>query len=343
MSIKYIQKLPSIEEILEELPISEKAAKIKENRDHEISDIFLRKDNRFLLLVGPCSAHNEDAVCEYVARLSKIQEKVKGKILLLPRIYTNKPRTTGVGYKGMLHQPHHQKNPDMAKGLRAIRSMHIRALNESHLTAADEMLYPGNYPYLADLLSYVAIGARSVENQQHRLTVSGLDIPVGMKNPTAGDMKIMFDSIQAAHESHYFVYNGWEVYTDGNPLVHAVIRGAVDRDGNHLPNYHYEDLIKLAEMYELRGLMNPSVIVDTNHSNSGKNYAEQPRISMEIMRSRQHSSLLKKLVIGLMVESYLLEGAQDVSGNEFGKSITDPCLGWEATEKLIFDLAEVLD
>lgn len=342
MSLKYIQKLPLIEEILEEQPLSKELTDYKKKRDAEIAGIFLGKDDRFILLIGPCSAHDEDAVCEYVTRLSSIQEKVKDKLILIPRIYTNKPRTTGVGYKGMLHQPHHQENPDMVKGLRAIRRMHIRALSESRLTAADEMLYPGNYPYLADLLAYVAIGARSVENQQHRLTVSGLDVPVGMKNPTAGDMRIMMDSIQAAQEPHYFVYNGWEVSTDGNLLAHAVIRGSLDRNGNHLPNYHYEDLIKLAEMYKERELKNPLIIVDTNHSNSGKNYIEQPRIAMEVIRSRQHSGILKKFVKGFMVESFLEEGSQGLKDNVFGKSITDPCLGWKESERLILEITEVL-
>jgi 3-deoxy-7-phosphoheptulonate synthase len=342
MSLEYIQKLPSVEDILEGQPLSKELADLKMKKDAEIAGVFLGRDDRFILLIGPCSAHDEDAVCEYVSRLSSIQEKVKEKLILIPRIYTNKPRTTGVGYKGMLHQPHHQENPDMARGLRAIRRMHIRALSESHLAAADEMLYPGNYPYLADLLAYVAIGARSVENQQHRLTVSGLDIPVGMKNPTAGDIRIMLESIQAAQEPHLFVYNGWEVSTDGNLLAHAVIRGSLDRNGNHIPNYHYEDLIKLADMYHSKGLKNPVVIVDTNHSNSGKSYSEQPRIALEVLRSRQHSDILKKIVKGFMIESYLEEGAQGLEENIFGKSITDPCLGWKDSERLILELAEVL-
>ncbi len=342
MSLKYIQKLPSVEDILEGQPLSKELLDLKQKRDAEIAGIFQNSDERFILLIGPCSAHDEDAVCEYVSRLSSVQEKVREKILLIPRIYTNKPRTTGVGYKGMLHQPNHQENPDMARGLKAIRRMHMRAFSESYLTAADEMLYPGNYPYLADLLAYVAIGARSVENQQHRLTVSGLDIPVGMKNPTAGDMKVMLDSIQAAQEPHFFVYNGWEVSTEGNFLTHAVIRGSLDRNGNHLPNYHYEDLVLLADMYLERGLKNPVVIVDTNHSNSGKNFTEQPRIALEVIRSRQHSDVLKKMVKGFMIESYLEEGSQSLEDNVFGKSITDPCLGWKDSEHLIMELAEVL-
>ncbi|MFC1669188.1 3-deoxy-7-phosphoheptulonate synthase [Spirochaetota bacterium] len=342
MSFKYIQTLPSVDEILQSLPLPEDLSKIKKQRDKEISDVFSQRDDRFILIIGPCSAHDEDALCSYVSKLAGLQEKVKDEIIIIPRIYTNKPRTRGTGYKGMLHQPDHQKKPDMAKGLEAIRKMHIRALSESHLSSADEMLYPENYPYLEDLLSYVAVGARSVENQQHRLTVSGLEVPIGMKNPTSGDFKVMLYSISAAQSPHIFVYKGWEVETDGNPLAHAVLRGSVDCGGNHIPNYHFEDLIELTDMYENAGLKNPAVIVDTNHSNSGKRYYEQPRISMEVMRSREDSSRLKKIVLGLMIESYLLEGSQDSTGSEFGKSITDPCLGWEDSERLVMDIAEIL-
>ena len=340
MSIVYIQKLPSVNDILEELPLSDELKYVKKQRDMEIRDIFTGEDKRFILIIGPCSAHNEDAVTEYVTRLAGLQEKVKDKLLIIPRIYTNKPRTTGKGYKGMLHQPHHQKKPDLVLGLQAIRRMHIRALSNSQLSAADEMLYPGNYPYLTDILSYVAIGARSVENQQHRLTVSGLDIPVGMKNPTSGDIKVMVDSISAAQSSHVFIYNEWEVSTTGNPLAHAVLRGAIDRYGNHIPNYHYDDLMSTAEMYAERKLENPVIILDTNHSNSGKKFKEQIRISKEVMLNRKHSDVLKGIVKGLMIESYLLEGEQDPDGNDFGRSITDPCLGWEDTERLVLDLAE---
>lgn len=343
MPFNKIQKFPTVEEILTSMPLPENLKTIKKNRDREIAGIFSGRDHRFILVIGPCSAHQEDAVCEYVTRLSRIQEKVKSKILLIPRIYTNKPRTTGTGYKGMLHQPDHQKEPDIAKGLVSIRQMHIRALSESHLPSADEMLYPENYSYLEDVLSYVAIGARSVENQQHRLTVSGLDIPVGLKNPTSGDMKVMLDSIFASQKPHIFIYNGWEVETEGNPLAHAVLRGSMNSEGIHIPNYHYEELNKLAKMYSERELVNRAILVDTNHSNSGKKYMEQPRIALEIVRSRQHDKLLKEMVKGLMIESFLMEGAQDTFGNEFGKSITDPCLGWEGTEKLIYDLADALD
>ena len=342
MPFNKIQKFPTVEEILSSMPLPENLKALKKNRDKEIAGIFTGRDPRFILVIGPCSAHQEDAVCEYVARLSRVQEKVKGKIILIPRIYTNKPRTTGTGYKGMLHQPDHQKKPDIAKGLVSIRQMHIRALSESYLPAADEMLYPENYSYLEDILSYVAIGARSVENQQHRLTVSGLDIPVGLKNPTSGDMKVMLDSIFASQQPHIFIYNGWEVETEGNPLAHAVLRGSMNSEGVNIPNYHYEELNKLAKLYTERNLVNRAIIVDTNHSNSGKKYKEQPRISLEIVRSMQHDKLLKEMVKGLMIESFLLEGVQDLNGCEFGKSITDPCLGWDDTEKLIYDLADAL-
>ncbi|MBN2038746.1 MAG: 3-deoxy-7-phosphoheptulonate synthase [Spirochaetes bacterium] len=340
MSFKYHTKLPSVGEILNEIPVDDFLKKIKKQKDEEIADIFKGRDRRFLIIIGPCSAHNVDAVCEYVSRLAGLQEKVSDKIVLMPRIYTNKPRTTGEGYKGMLHQPDHMESPDMARGLRAIRKMHIRAFSESHLAAADEMLYPENYTYLADILSYVAVGARSVENQQHRLSVSGVDVPVGMKNPTSGDLNVMLNSVYAAQTPHIFVYNGWEVETDGNELAHAILRGAVDHNGNNIPNYHYETLEIVASMYEKRSLKNPSIIVDTNHSNSGKKYKEQPRIAKEIMHSRKHSKYLEKIVKGLMIESYLLEGSQDVSMNEFGKSITDPCLGWEDSERLVLEIAE---
>lgn len=340
--MEYIQKFPSVEEIIDNNPVPENLKKIKADRDKEIAAIFSGSDTRKVAVIGPCSAHNEDAIAEYVTRLAALQEKVKDKILLIPRIYTNKPRTTGVGYKGMLHQPDHTQKPNMARGLKAIRQMHIRALSISHLPAADEMLYPTNYPYLEDLLSYVAIGARSVENQQHRLTVSGIDIPVGMKNPTAGDMKVMLDSVYAAQSSHVFVYNEWEVATTGNPLVHAVLRGAVDKNGNHIANYHYEDLLNLGELYIERKLKNPAVIVDTNHSNSGKRFREQPRIAKEVIRNTRDCSLMKNMMKGFMIESYLLEGSQDSHGSEFGRSITDPCLGWEDSEKLILDLAGLI-
>lgn len=341
MGFKYVRELPSVENILESMPLSPELKAVKVKRDSEISDIFCGKSSKFILIIGPCSAHDEEALCEYVAKLARLQEKVRDKILMIPRIYTNKPRTTGVGYKGMLHQPDHKEEPDIVKGLQAIRKMHIRAFSESHLPSADEMLYPENYPYLADILSYVAVGARSVENQQHRLTISGLDIPSGMKNPTSGDFKVMLDSIYAAQKPHTFVYNRFEVETTGNKLAHAIVRGAVDREGNHIPNYHFEDLEKTSLMYKSRDLENPAIIVDTNHSNSGKKYDQQPRISTEVMWSREHSEIIRGMVKGLMIESFLLDGAQSSDGDEFGKSITDPCLGWPKTEKLVMELAEL--
>jgi len=342
MSFKYIQEIPTPEDILKELPLGEDLKTLKQERDQAIKDVFEGKTDKFVLVIGPCSADNEDSVCEYSLRLRKLQDKVSDKILLIPRIYTNKPRTTGAGYKGMAHQPNPSEEPDMVKGLKAIRHLHIRSLKETGLPAADEMLYPGNYPYLADLLSYVAIGARSVENQQHRLTISGLDIPSGMKNPTSGNLTVMFNSIQAAQLPHVFSYNHWAVKTSGNPLCHAVIRGATDHSGRSLPNYHYEELISLSEMYEKTGLKNPSIIVDTNHANSDKKYQEQSRIAMEILHSRHRSPLLRKMIKGLMVESYIEEGSQKIGDGVFGKSITDPCLGWPASEKLVLDIAEIL-
>ncbi len=339
MSFTYVQEIPAPREILAAMPLSPELVEIKNKRDQEIKAAFTRRNSKLVLIIGPCSAHDEEAVCDYIARLAKVQAEVKDTIIIIPRIYTNKPRTTGIGYKGMAHQPNLQEEPNIVEGIKAIRKMHIRALKESHLPAADEMLYPGNYPYLEDVLSYVAVGARSVENQAHRLTCSGLDIPVGMKNPTSGDMEVTLNSIQAAQAPHVFSYNRWEVKTSGNPLTHAVLRGAVDYHGRAVPNYHYEDLKAFAESYQKRGLTNPAIIVDTNHANSNKQYADQPRIAMEVMQSRRHSSLLKDMIRGFMIESFIEEGAQKVTENVYGKSITDPCLGWKDSEKLIRDLA----
>jgi 3-deoxy-7-phosphoheptulonate synthase len=342
MSFQYIREMPGVKEILTTIPMSEELKRIKRKRDEEIISVLKSESEKFLLIIGPCSADNEDAVCEYVSRLARLQEEAREKLILIPRIYTNKPRTTGEGYKGMAHQPKPTEEPNMVKGLKAIRKMHIRALRESHLTAADEMLYPGNYPYLEDILSYVAVGARSVENQLHRLTISGLDVPSGMKNPTGGDIEVMLNSVQAAQLPHVFVYNGWEVKTTGNPLTHCILRGAVDPYGYNIPNYHYEDLIRLAEAYKKRNLKYPVIIVDTNHANSNKKFSEQPRIAKEVMRSRHHSKTLKNKVKGLMIESYLVEGSQKISENIYGKSITDPCLGWEDSERLVRDLMELV-
>lgn len=342
MSFQYLEQIPKVEEILTLLPMSDDLKKIKARRDEEIKAVITGDSNKFLVIIGPCSADDEEAVCQYILRLAKLDEEVKEKLILIPRIYTNKPRTTGEGYKGMVHQPKPEERPNLVEGLKAIRKMHLRALKESHLTAADEMLYPENYPYLEDVLSYVAVGARSVENQQHRLTVSGFDIPVGMKNPTSGDLEVMLNSVQAAQLPHVFIYNRWEVSTPGNPLTHAVLRGAFNQYGQSLPNYHYEDLIRLTELYLKRNLKNPAVIVDTNHSNSNKLFYEQPRIASQVMASRQFSPVVKKMVKGLMIESYLVEGSQKVGEKVFGKSITDPCLGWEDSERLVRKLAEAV-
>ena len=340
MSFQYLREMPGVRDILENIPVAEDLKEIKEKRDREISAVFERESEKFLVIIGPCSADNEDAVCEYVSRLARLQDDVKEKLILIPRIYTNKPRTTGEGYKGMAHQPKPSEAPNMVNGLKAIRKMHIRALRESHLSAADEMLYPGNYPYLEDILSYVAVGARSVESQLHRLTISGIDVPAGMKNPTSGDLEVMLNSVQAAQMPHVFVYNSWEVKTSGNALTHCILRGYVDQYGTNFPNYHYENLKRLSETYKKRNLSHPAIIVDTNHANSNKKFAEQPRIAKEVMRSRQNSKTLRNNVKGLMIESYLVEGTQKISENIYGKSITDPCLGWEDSERLVRELAE---
>lgn len=342
MSFEFIKKLPTPQEIKEEFPLPERLIKMKEQRDIEIKDVFTGKSDKFVVVIGPCSADNEDAVCDYVTRLAKVQEKVSDRLILIPRIYTNKPRTTGEGYKGMLHQPDPEKKPNLLAGLIAIRKMHIRAMEETGLTAADEMLYPENWIYFSDILSYVAIGARSVENQEHRLAVSGMEIPVGMKNPTSGDFSVMLNSVVAAQGDHSFIYRGWEVRTDGNPLAHTILRGAVNKHGQNNPNYHYEDLNRLFEMYQERNLKNPAVLVDANHANSNKQFKEQIRICKEVLHSRRHSDDIRSFVRGLMIESYLEEGCQKVGEHVYGKSITDPCIGWEDSEKLIYEIADSL-
>lgn len=342
MNMEFKRELPTARVVKEMYPISNKAAKTKAENDKEIQDVFLGKSNKFILVIGPCSADREDAVIEYITRLRTLQENVKEKILMIPRIYTNKPRTTGEGYKGMLHQPNPEEAPDMLKGLIAIRKVHLRALEETGFSCADEMLYPGNHPYLSDMLSYVAVGARSVENQTHRLTASGLDIPVGMKNPTSGMISVMMNAITAAHKSHTFVYSGWEVKSKGNPLAHAILRGYNHKSGHTAPNYHYEDLMFLHEMYAKSGLENPAVIVDTNHANSDKKFEEQPRIAKEVIHSMRLSSDIRNMVKGLMIESYLEDGNQPPEGSNYGQSITDPCLGWEKTEKMVYEIAELI-
>lgn len=337
MSFEFVKKLPTPAEIKEMYPMTERVAKIKEERDTMIRKVFTGESDKFLVIIGPCSADNEEAVCDYIGRLAKVQDKVGDRLILIPRIYTNKPRTTGEGYKGMLHQPDPEKEPDLLAGLIAIRKLHIRAIEESGLTAADEMLYPENWRYFSDILSYVAIGARSVEDQQHRLTVSGMDIPAGMKNPTSGDLTVMMNSVVAAQSGHTFIYRGWEVKTTGNELAHTILRGAVNKHGNTIPNYHYEDLKLLMKMYAERDLKYPAAIVDANHSNSGKQYAEQIRIVKEVLHSRNVNPGMKELVKGVMIESYLEPGCQKIGHDHvYGKSITDPCLGWEDSEELIY-------
>lgn len=342
MSFEYVQKLPTPEEMKTLLPLDKKLNENKARIDQELRHIFEGKSDKLLIIIGPCSADHEDAVIDYTVRLSKLQEKVKDKLLLIPRIYTNKPRTTGEGYKGMMHQPNPNEKPNIVKGLQALRRLHIRVMNESGLTAADEMLYPTNYPYVEDLLSYIAVGARSVENQQHRLTVSGIDMPVGMKNPTSGDLVVMLNSIKAAQLPHTFIYNGYEVNTSGNPLAHAMLRGAVNQYGRNIPNYHYEDLTYISKIYLEAELKYPSLIVDTNHANSMKKFEQQPRIAMEILRSMKYSESIRKIVKGLLIESYLLDGRQDTPSTEYGKSITDSCLGWEKSERLLLEIADML-
>ena len=341
MSFEFIKKLPTPEEIRNQYPLDAELQALKEKRDAEIRDVFTGKSDKFLAIIGPCSADNEDSVCDYVSRLTKIQEDVKDQVILVPRIYTNKPRTTGEGYKGIASQPDPEKAPDMIEGLIAMRKMHIRAIEESGLTCADEMLYPENWGYVEDLLSYVAIGARSVEDQQHRLTVSGFDVASGMKNPTSGDFSVMLNSVYAAQHPHHFVYRGYEVETTGNPLTHVVLRGAVSKHGNSTQNYHYEDLIRLCDMYAKMDLVNPAAIIDANHSNSGKQFKEQIRIVKEVMHNRQLSQDIHNMVKGVMIESYIEEGSQKIHDHIYGKSITDPCLGWEDSKKLIYDIAEM--
>ena len=342
MNMEFIRKLPIPKELKAQFSLSEKLISVKEKRDAEIKKVFTGESDKKLLIIGPCSADNEDAVIDYISRLKKVQEKISDKVLIIPRIYTNKPRTTGEGYKGMLHQPDPEKKPDMLNGLLAIRHLHIRAMKETGLTSADEMLYPDNYRYLSDILSYVAIGARSVEDQQHRLTASGMDVPCGMKNPTSGTLSVMMNSVVAAQMGHTFLYRGWEVKTSGNPLAHTILRGSQNKNGHTIPNYHYEDLRLLHDLYAEKNLANPAVIVDTNHSNSGKQYKEQLRIAKDVLHSCNCSPDIKKLVKGLMVESYIEEGSQKIGEGIYGKSITDPCLGWEDTERLLYDIAELV-
>ena len=340
MQMQFIRRLPTPEELKQEFPTDEQIKRIKDSRDAEIADILTGRDDRFLLIIGPCSADNEEAVLEYMHRLAAVRDKVADALCIVPRAYTNKPRTLGKGYKGMLHQPDPEKAEDMLAGIIAIREMHTRIVRETGFTCAEEMLYPENHRFLSDLLSYVAVGARSVEDQLHRLVASGIGIPAGMKNPTGGDLSVMMNSITAAQTPARFLYRGWEVQTTGNPLAHAILRGYVDKHGRSMPNYHYEDLRHVQELYEERGLQHPAVIIDTNHSNSDKQYLEQIRIAMDVCHSRQVSGDIHRLVRGLMIESYLEDGSQHIGEGVFGRSITDPCLGWEKSERLIYEIAE---
>ena len=341
MGFDFLTKLPTPGEVRDQYPINAYIRQRKEERDQEIRAILMGEDSRFLAIIGPCSADNEDAVIDYISRLAKVQEKIKDKVLIIPRIYTNKPRTTGEGYKGMIHQPDPEKKPDLLQGLIAIRKMHIHAVEATGFTCADEMLYPENYRYLSDILSYVAVGARSVEDQQHRLTVSGMDVAAGMKNPTSGDLSVMLNSVVAAQGGHSFIYRGWEVRTSGNDLAHTILRGAVNKHGEAIPNYHYEDLRILYEKYAKKDLKNPATIVDTNHSNSNKQYEQQVRIAKEVLHSRSVDHDIHDLVKGLMIESYIVPGAQKIGHDHiYGKSITDPCLGWEDSERLLYTIAE---
>ncbi len=342
MNMDFLRKLPIPKDVKAQYPVTEELACIKAKRDKEISDVFLGKSDKFVLIIGPCSADNSEAVLDYISRLKVAADKVKDKVIIIPRIYTNKPRTTGVGYKGMLHQPDPNQNPDMLKGIVAIRQLHMSALSDYGFTCADEMLYPENHRYLSDLLAYVAVGARSVENQQHRLTASGLNVPVGMKNPTGGDMHVMLNSIIAARGSHTFIYRGWEVKSHGNPMAHAILRGYVDFSGKCISNYHYEDLLSLYELYNEAGIGNPAAIVDANHANSGKQYIEQIRIAEDVIHSCNNNVDIRKLVKGIMIESYIEDGNQPIDGHIYGKSITDPCLGWDKTEQLIYRIADII-
>ena len=342
MQMNFHRKLPIPQEVKAEYPLTERMQQVKAARDEQIRAVFEGKSDKFILVIGPCSADHREPVLEYISRLRKLEEQVGDKIIIIPRIYTNKPRTTGQGYKGMLHQPDPEAKPDMYKGIVAIRELHMAALRDYDFSCADEMLYPDNYRYLSDLLSYVAVGARSVENQEHRLVASGIGAPVGMKNPTGGDLSVMMNSVVAAQSSHTFIYRGWEVTSEGNPYAHTILRGYLDYAGRSISNYHYEDLLRVNEMYQKSNLVNPSVLVDTNHNNSGKKYLEQIRIAKDVVYSRNQNADIKRLVKGLMIESYIEDGAQSADAHVFGKSITDPCLGWEKTEQLILDIADKL-
>ena len=343
MGFTFVNELPTPDMIREQFPLAPNLAEAKLQRDEEIKNVLTGESDKFIVLIGPCSADNEDSVVYYASRLVRVQEKTKDRLIIIPRVYTNKPRTTGEGYMGMIHQPDPEKKPDMFEGILAIRHMHMRVMRETGFSTADEMLYPENMRYLSDLMSYVAVGARSVENQFHRLVASGCDVPVGMKNPTSGDLTVMLNSVVAAQLPHDFIFRGWEVQCPGNPLTHTILRGAVNKHGQSIPNYHYEDLRLLYDLYGKRNLKNPACIVDTNHSNSNKHYQEQIRIAKEVLHSRRHSADIKQMVKGLMIESYIEPGSQKIGEHCYGKSITDPCLGWEDSERLLYEIADTLD
>ena len=342
MNMIFKRKLPIPQDIKAQFPLTQKMIDDRQKSVDELKEVFEGKSDKFVLVIGPCSADSKEPVLDYISRLRTVQDKVADKVIIIPRIYTNKPRTTGAGYKGMLHQPDPTKEPDMLEGIIAIRDIHMCALRDLGFSCADEMLYPENHRYLSDLLAYIAVGARSVENQQHRLTASGIDLPIGMKNPTEGDISVMMNAITAAQGSHTFIYRGWEVTSEGNPWAHAILRGFTDAFGRSMPNYHYEDLVRLNEIYAKLGLKNPAVIVDANHANSGKKYLEQIRITKDVLYSCKVNPDVRKLVKGMMIESYIEDGAQKIDENTYGKSITDPCLGWEKTERLIYDVADSL-
>lgn len=341
MQMKFRKRLPLPSELKERFPLSQSMVEMKNARDEEIKNIFTGRDKRMLLIIGPCSADNEDSVIDYIIRLRNVQEKVKDNVMIVPRLYTNKPRTVGKGYKGILHQPDPEKDSDLMKGIVTVRKLNIRVISETGFTCADEMLYPENYRFFCDMLSYVAVGARSVEDQFHRMTASGLGVPVGMKNPTGGNLTVMLNSVSAAQTKQDFIYRNWEVSTSGNPLAHSILRGYENKRGEYMPNYHYEDLCLLSNLYYERNISNPAAIVDCNHANSGKHFMEQIRISKDVLQSRKMSYDVRKLVKGLMIESYIEDGSQSPHEHCYGKSITDPCLGWKNTEKLIYELAEL--
>ena len=343
MGFTFVNELPTPDMIREQFPLAPNLAEAKLQRDEEIKNVLTGESDKFIVLIGPCSADNEDSVVDYASRLVRVQEKTTDRLIIIPRVYTNTPRTTGEGYMGMIHQPDPEKKPDMFEGILAIRHMHMRVMRETGFSTADEMLYPENMRYLSDLMSYVAVGARSVENQFHRLVASGCDVPVGMKNPTSGDLTVMLNSVVAAQLPHDFIFRGWEVQCPGNPLTHTILRGAVNKHGQSIPNYHYEDLRLLYDLYGKRNLKNPACIVDTNHSNSNKHYQEQIRIAKEVLHSRRHSADIKQMVKGLMIESYIEPGSQKIGEHCYGKSITDPCLGWEDSERLLYEIADTLD